>query len=95
MRARRESSSDQWRGGLLKSFKKTGFQYVVSRSMSRHCREHSVRGIMSKGCEKQNATPSTSGGKLSSVGAASMSSVVAAAARGAADACLILFSARP
>ena len=63
--------------------------------MSRHCREHSVRGIKPEGSKKQNATPSTSGGKLSSVGAASMASSVAAAARGAADACLILFSARP
>ena len=63
--------------------------------MSRHCRQHSVRGIMLEGLKKASATPSTSGGKLSSVGAASMSSAVAAAARGAADALVILFSARP
>ena len=77
-----------------KSSKKRGFQYTVSRSVARHCREHLVRGIRPESSKKQNATPSTSGGKLSSVGAASMSSVVAAAARGAADALLILFSAR-
>ena len=50
---------------------------------------------MLEGLKKASATPSTSGGKPSSVGAASMTSVVAAAARGAADALLILFSARP
>ena len=84
------SVSSTSRVGRPKSCKKSGFQYTFSR-VPRQCCEHLVRGIVSKGFKKANATPSNSGGKLSSIGAASRGSASATAGRGAADAFVILF----
>ena len=53
------SVSSTSRVGRPKSCKKSGFQYTFSR-VPRQCCEHLVRGIVSKGFKKANATPSNS-----------------------------------